>query len=113
MATERTAQLVGADGGVTQSYIAGDNGQITLETQQTSDLHKYLLRVYNSAKTSADNGDPATWSAGTATARDLVDGTGQVINGWAVTKVPDIPKGPQAQNVNWVLMAGDIQHLTA
>ena len=46
-ANDRTAQDVAADGSVMVSKICGNNGSITIEMQQTSPLHKWLLVWFN------------------------------------------------------------------
>ena len=46
-ATERTSHDVAADGSVMVSKVAGNNGTITIECQQTSAVHKWLLAWYN------------------------------------------------------------------
>lgn len=111
--TERTAHAVAADGAVMVSYISGDNGQINIETQQTSDLNNFLRRWFNAIKTAADNGDTSGWAAASLTLRSLVDGTGHVCTGISPAKVPDTPYAAQGQNITWTLMAADIQHLSA
>ena len=47
-ATERTSHDIAADGSVMISKIAGNNGTVTIETQQTSPLH--LWHIYASQK---------------------------------------------------------------
>jgi len=111
--TERSAMLVGADGGVTISYVAGDNAEMDIETQQSSDLHRFLIQTFNQLKTAADNGDPTTWASGSSTWRSLVDRRSGVIQGLVFTKIPDEPRGAQAQNVTWRFMAGDSQQQAA
>ena len=46
-ATDRTAHDIAADGSVMVSKIAGNNGTVSIETQQTSELHKWLLAWFN------------------------------------------------------------------
>ena len=108
MATEKTTHDVAADGTVLVSKIPGDNGQITIEVQQTSDLHKWLLTAYNLIK----NADTDQWAAMGITLRNTVDGTQHIANGVSFQKVPDKSYQAQGQYVTWVLMAADIQNLS-
>src|SRR6266403_366514 len=71
--TERTVHSVSADGSVMVTYVAGRNGNITVEVQQTSDAHKYFLRWFNLAQSQADGGNISGWASGTASFRALVD----------------------------------------
>lgn len=111
--TERTAHAVAADGAVMVSYISGDNGQLTIEAQQNSDIHRFFLKAFNTKKIAADNGDPSTWAAMTITMRNLADGTGHLATGVSFAKVPDKPYQAQGQNVTWTLMVADLQNLSA
>jgi len=108
MATEKTAHDVAADG-TSWFQIAGNNGQITISCQQTSNLHKWLLAWYNYLRYS----DTSEWARTAATLRSISDGTSHIITGISPQKVPDKPYSKQGQMVTWVLMAADIQSLTA
>lgn len=108
--TERTAHLVAADGNVVVSFIDGDNGHVAVETQQTSDLHIFLLRWFNLIKTAAQNGDTSNWATATLSFRNIADGSTHTLKGVSPAKVPDKPYAASAQNITWMLMAADIQH---
>lgn len=45
--TDRTAHDVAADGHIMVSKIAGNNGNITINAQQTSGLHNWLQGLFN------------------------------------------------------------------
>ena len=109
MATEKTTQDLAADGGVMQSYIAGDNGTGSIEMQQTSDLHAFLLNAYNTLKTAADAGDPSEWASGSMSVRSLVDGAWHTLNGVSFGKVPPATYAAQGSKKTWPLMAADVQ----
>lgn len=113
MATERTTHDVSADGSVMVSYIAGDNGSISIECQQTSDLHNFLLNWYNLCKTNADLGDVSEWASAALTVRSLVGATTHVCRGISPAKNPDKAYAAQGGKVTWNLMAADIQALTS
>ncbi len=56
MATERTAHDVAADGTIMVSKIAGRNGTLVLEIQQTSDLNTWFRKWYNYLETAPSSG---------------------------------------------------------
>ncbi|WPS86464.1 phage protein [Brevibacillus halotolerans] len=104
MATERTTHDVAADGTIMVSKIKGRNGSHTISVQQTSDLNKWLLKLYNYLEQA-----PASEWAGikitirTSTMQDLIRSIGV-----SFQKLPDKPYQAQGQQVSWVLMAADI-----
>lgn len=108
---ERTEHNVAADGAVMVSYRAGDNGQINIECQQTSDFHAFMVAWFNLCKTAADNGDVSQWARASITIVNPVSRSMHVATGVSPAKVPDKPYAAQGQTVTWTLMAADIQHL--
>lgn len=111
MATEKTTHTVAADGTVMITYIAGDNGSIAIEVQQTSDAHKFFLEAYNTLKALADQGNITSWGAGAITLRNLLDGSMHVATGVSFPKIPDKVYAAQGQNITWNLMCADIQNI--
>ncbi len=107
MLTQRTEHEVGADGVVMPSYIAGANAEVTIELQQTSDLHHALLGLYNDLAMSADGGDVSSWAATVLSLRTIFDGALHNLSGMSFQKIPDKPYATKGQNVTWVLMAAD------
>ena len=112
MATEKTAQNVASDGAVMVSYIAGDNGTISFEVQQTSALHAFLLAWYNTIKALANEGNVQDWATAAITIRSIVDGSLHEATGVSPAKVPDKVYAAQGQNLTWLLHAADIQSIT-
>lgn len=106
MATERTAQDVAADAAIMVSYIAGNNGMIDIECQQTSILHQELLSLYNSLVLSADQGDLTGWAATVLALRNPE--FQHVCTGVSFLKKPDTPYQARGQNITWNLLAADI-----
>ncbi|MCM3141659.1 phage protein [Brevibacillus sp. MER 51] len=109
MATDRSAHDVAADGTVMVSKIKGRNGSITISAQQTSDLNKWLLKLYNYL----EQAPTSEWVRTTITIRaslmqDLIRATGV-----SFQKLPDKPYQAQGQQVSWVLMAADIDQTVA
>ena len=109
MTTEKTAQDVASDGSVMVSKIAGNNGKITISAQQTSNLHKWLLGLYNLVLYSPTS----AWAQMAATLRNVSDGTSHVATGMSFSKVPDKMYQAQGQRVSWILDCADIQNLPA
>ena len=109
MATEKSSHSVGADGSVMISKIAGHNGTIQIQCQQTSDLHKWLLAAYNAMYLA----DTSSWANIAATLRNTSDGTSHLATGISFQKIGDKSYAAQGGNVTWVLMAADIQSLAA
>ena len=97
MTTTRTVQDVAADGTIMPSYIAGDNGELDIQVQETSLLHKALLGLYNQCVLAANNDDVLGWAATAISFVLLADGTweGAGINvpGVSVTQGQAIPGG--------------------
>ena len=109
MSTEKTAHEVSADGVTMISKIAGDNGTVTINVQQTSAAHRWLLDLYNYVLSS----NTAELAKTACTIRNTTDGTSHRIIGMSPQKVPDKTYQAQGQRVSWVFMAGEIQNMTA
>jgi hypothetical protein len=109
MTTEKSAQTVAADGFVQTSFVAGDNGTLTIQTPQTSDFNVFLLNWFNDVKTAAKAGDASAWATGTMLMRDTLNNVTHVITGISPQNMPDKPYAAQGGEVTWVLQAADIQ----
>ena len=107
MDTERTAHNVGADGTVMVSKMAGHNGKVTIQCQQTSNVHKWLTAAENAVYIA----DTDQWASMTATLRNTSDGTTHIITGMSFGKVPDKVYQAEGQMVTWTLWAANIQSL--
>ncbi len=108
MTTDRTMQDVASDGSVMVSYIAGDNGSVSIEVQQTSDLHNFLLTWFNACKTAADLGEVFTWAAAAMTIRNIIDGSVHTITGISPGKIPDKVYASQGGKITWMLPAARV-----
>lgn len=104
MATTRTTHEVAADGRVMPSKIAGDNGTIALQVQQTSDLNRWLLKYYNYVVTA----DASEWNSMNITIKSKNLGDYTVCTGVSPEKLPDKPYQAQGQMITWNLMATNI-----
>jgi Protein of unknown function (DUF3277) len=108
MTTERTTHDVAADGTVMPSYVAGDNGALSINVQETSLLHSALLALYNQAVNAANNDDVSGWAATTISFRFLIDNSQHLLSGVSFGKIPDKPYQAQGQRITWNLMAANV-----
>ncbi|MCL6442070.1 MAG: DUF3277 family protein [Alicyclobacillus sp.] len=104
MSTDRTAHDVAADGSIMVSKIAGNNGTIALQIQQTSGLNKWLLNLYNYLLTA----DTSEWAKIAVTVRspsmgDMVNATGVSFQNRS-----ELSLQAQGQQRTWNLMAANI-----
>jgi hypothetical protein len=107
MATDRTVHDVAADSSVMVSKIAGSNGTITIQTQQASSLHKWLILWYNYLSLA----DSDEWAKTAVLVRASKMGITHLATGVSPQKIGDTPYQAQGQRVSWILMAADIQTL--
>jgi hypothetical protein len=108
MTTERTTHNVASDGVVMVSKIAGNNGSITIEVQQTSAAHKALLAFFNLLIVSPPN----VWAQAVLLLRNVTDGTSHLATGLSPAKIPDKKYDKEGGMVAWHFMAADIQSVT-
>lgn len=106
-ATDRTAHDIAADGSVMVSKIAGNNGTVTIEAQQTSAIHKWLLAWFNALWQMPTS----EWASTSMTLRNAATGTRHIISGISPQKEPDTPYQAQGQHVTWTLMCAEITNL--
>lgn len=105
MTTERTQHDVAADGSVMVSKIEAHNGTLKISCQQTSDLHKYLLGLYNYL----DSATASQWALITVALRNTATGLSHFLTGVSFSKKADYPYQSQGQKVEWSLPVADIQ----
>jgi len=106
--TDRTVQDVAADGTVMVSYVSGANGSMTLETQQNSSLHQFLVNWANTKFTLSENQNSTTFAGAAVKIVDLLSGAVHILNGVSPLKIPDKPYGPSGGFVTWKLMAANV-----
>lgn len=105
--TERTSHDKAADGHIMVSKIAGNNGNVVINAQQTSALHNWLQGLFNYlVSTSSDQ-----WAQISLTIRSTKMSKTIQCSGGAFQKEPDEPFQDQGQNLSWTLMFADIQRL--
>jgi hypothetical protein len=108
MNTTRTTHDVAADGTVMPSYIAGDNGEVDIQVQETSAIHTALLSLYNLCVLAANNEDVNGWAATAISFTLLIDGSTHVLTGVSFDKIPDKPYEANGQKMTWKLLAANI-----
>ena len=108
MTTTRTTHDVAADGTVMPSYIAGDNGELDIQVQETSILHHALLNLYNLCVLAANADDVTGWAATAISFVLLSDGSTHTLTGVSFDKIPDKVYEAAGQKLTWKLMAANI-----
>lgn len=104
MANEKTVHDLANDGSVMVSKIAGKNGTVSIACQQTSPVHKYLLKLYNFLEEA-----PVSAWAGIAIAfRNVNDGSSHALIGVSFAKKADKAYAQHGGKVSWSLMAAEI-----
>ncbi len=104
MASDRTHHEAAADGKIMVSKLIARNGTIAITMQQTSELHKYLIKWYNYI----DIAEPSQWALMTLTINSKNLGDTTSCTGVSPQKLADRPYQAQGQNITWNLMAAEI-----
>ena len=105
--TDRTVQNVAADGTVMTSKIAGNNGSVVINAQQTSTLHNWLSGLFNYLVAASTD----KWSQISVTIRAPKMKKTNYCTGGAFLKEADEPYQSQGQRVAWTILFTDIQKL--
>jgi hypothetical protein len=108
MVTARTTHDVAADGTVMPSYVAGDNGDVDIEVQETSSIHSDLLALYNQCVLAANGDDVSGWAANALSFTFLIDGSNHTLTGVSFEKIPDKPYAASGAKLTWKLMAANV-----
>jgi hypothetical protein len=106
--TDHGVMDTAADGTVVPGFVAGQSGRITIEVQQTSIFHKYLLYWHNLHVNAGSSGDVSNWAASALMMRNTVDGSSHIVTGLTPTKVPDKSYDKNPGNVTWILLAANL-----
>lgn len=106
MDQDRSAIETAADGNVMISKLPGNNGRLTINVQQTSAAHKFLLAMYNALII----GPSSLWAQGAGLMRSLSDSTSHTFTGVCFQKLGDKGYERQGKMVTWTLLVGDIQN---
>lgn len=106
--TEHGVLDTSLDGTVVPGFVAGNAGRITIEVQQTSLLHKFLLYWHNLHVQAATSGDVSNWAGSDLLLRNTVDLSSHIATGVIPTKIPDKSYDANPGKLNWVLLAADL-----
>jgi len=104
MQEDKTFHEIGVEGTVILGKIPGNAGKLIIECQQTSNIHKWLLYVYQFLI----QANAKEWGRMTAFLRNLNDETKHTLNGLSYEKIPEKSYQAEGQMVTWVLRAADI-----
>jgi len=111
MATTRSEQDTAADGAVMVTYLSGSSGQLSIDCQQTSAIHKFLLAAQNLHPTAADADDISNWAGCSIQLRNILDGSQHLLTGVSFTKAPDKTYAARGGMVTWTLLAANVVNL--
>ena len=111
MTTARSEQETAADGAVMVSYIAGSNGEFSIECQQTSAMHKYLLVAFNLHQTAADADDVSEWAAIVIQLRNILDGSQHLLTGVSFVKIPPKSYASRGGMITWPMLSANVINL--
>ena len=107
MDNDMTVHDRAADGTIMVSKLKGEPGKLTINVQQTSAIHKFLVNAYQAVKL----GDSSYWASGGCTIRCVADGSNHVMTGMSFQKVPSKTYKAEGSRVVWTLLCADIQNL--
>lgn len=105
--TDRSVHDVAADGSIMTSKIAGNNGNVTINAQQTSTLHNFLQGMFNYLWGASTD----EWAKISLTIRAPKMQKTYYCTGGAFVKEPDEQFQSQGQKLPWVLLFNDIQRI--
>ena len=107
MATTKSTHEVGADGSVMTSKIAGDNGSVSIQVQQTSGLNTYFMKLYNVLKTSPSS----VWTSTQILITNNVQKEVCTCIGCSPENLPEKPMQAEGQMITWTWLCQDIQQI--
>lgn len=107
MATTKSVQSVGADGSVMTSKIAGDNGTIAIQVQQTSGLNTFMTKLYNTLKASPSS----VWTSTQFLITNSVQKEVCTCIGCSPENLPEKPMQAEGQLITWTWLAQNIQQV--
>lgn len=103
-ANDNTIHDNAADGSVMASKIKADNGSVSITMQQTSDLHKWLLGLFNALYALPSN----FWISTQISIRAINSGEVVLCTGVSFAKRADKPIQAQGQMITWNFLAAKI-----
>lgn len=107
MATTKSVHSVGADGSVMTSKIAGDNGTVAIQVQQTSGLNTFMTKLYNTLKASPSS----VWTSTQFLITNSVQKEVCTCIGCSPENLPEKPMQAEGQLITWTWLAQNIQQI--
>ncbi len=101
----RSTMQKAADGHIVFSDIAGEEGTVTIESQQTSPLHKYLQKMYNISRQATSSKQRATIMIDSI---NNITGERVKCSYGIFTGEPADSRAREAQNRSWQILFADI-----
>lgn len=111
MLTDHGGMDTAADGTVMPFFVAGRSARVTIEVQQTSTLHKWLLFWHNLHVTASSAGEISQWAGTAMLLRNVLDGTSHTLQGVTPTKVPPKSYAASPTPVVWELLCANCNNL--
>jgi hypothetical protein len=102
-----SAHDIAADGNVMISKMAAPTGTITIQAQQTSALHNWLIKWYSYLQIA----DTDEFAQSAILIRAPKMGRSHVAVGVTPQKLSDTPYQAQGQRVTWTLMCADLKYI--
>lgn len=109
--TEHGKMDTAPDGTVMPIYVAGNAGTVSIECQQTSAFHKYMLAWFNILNTAARNNDLTHWATSSILLRNVLLGTAHDAQYVSPVKVGDISYAESPTGITWNLLSADLINL--
>lgn len=107
MATTKSVHSVGADGSVMTSKIAGDNGTVAIQVQQTSGLNTFMTKLYNTLKAAPSS----VWTSTQILITNSVQKEVCTCIGCSPENLPEKPMQAEGQLITWTWLAQNIQQV--
>lgn len=107
MSTGKSTHSVGADGSVMTSKIAGDNGSITIQVQQTSGFNTYMTKLYNLLKSAPSS----VWTSTQFLITNNVQKEVCTCIGCSPENLPEKPMQAEGQMITWTWLCQNIQQV--
>lgn len=107
MSTTKSTHSVGSDGSVMTSKIAGDNGTIAIQVQQTSGLNTFMTKLYNTLKTAPSS----VWTSTQFLITNKVQKEVCTCIGCSPENLPEKPMQAEGQLITWTWLAQNIQQM--
>lgn len=96
---------VASDGTTVFSKIKQDNGTLSITMQQTSSLHKNLVKRFNALYFTDDT---SVWASMNGVLKNKSTGEQKILKNIAFTKIPENQNGRTVQDVTWEFEVGYI-----